>query len=212
MFPQAQSFQSAPSFQPMASAVRDERTDEENFSKGMEKMFGREIPFDPVVKDVIDKGIKESRWMDPEKRAQVIETAGYLAYDIMIVESLGDLEDAEVAKGAKQAAENCIKKRLKEMNYATVEGTLHVPLSQKKAFDQEAVIYAKLLEEAKEAAEKYKGYTNDERKPSVTEEPLQMLPKETSTQKACGSNASFKEDRVVKMKKEKKKKKKRGQK
>ena len=133
MFPQAQSFQSAPSFQPMASAVRDERTDEENFSKGMEKMFGREIPFDPVVKDVIDKGIKESRWMDPEKRAQVIETAGYLAYDIMIVESLGDHEDAEVAKGAKQAAENCIKKPLKEMNYATVEGTLYVPLSQKKS-------------------------------------------------------------------------------
>lgn len=45
-------------------------------------MFGREIPFDPVVKDVIDKGIKESRWMDSEKRAQVIETVGYLAYDI----------------------------------------------------------------------------------------------------------------------------------
>ena len=47
--------------------------------------------------------------MDPEKRAQVIESAGYLCYDIMIVESLRDHEDAKVAKGAKQAAENCIK-------------------------------------------------------------------------------------------------------
>ena len=47
--------------------------------------------------------------MNPEKRAQVIETAGYLAYDIMVVESLGDHADAEVAKGAKQVTKNCIK-------------------------------------------------------------------------------------------------------
>lgn len=50
----------------------------------------------------------------------------------MIVESLGDHEDAEVAKGAKQAAENCIKKRLKEINYATVEGTLQYHCRKKK--------------------------------------------------------------------------------
>ena len=86
-------------------------------------MFGREIPFDPVVKHVMDKGIQESRLMDLEKRAQEIDTAGYLAYDIMIVESLGDHEDAEVAKGAKQAAENCIKKPLKGIKYRTVKET-----------------------------------------------------------------------------------------
>ena len=72
-------------------------------------MFGQKIPLSPDVKYVIDKGIEESRLMDPEKRAQVIESAGYLCYDIMIVESLRDHEHAKVAKGAKQAAENCIK-------------------------------------------------------------------------------------------------------
>ena len=93
----------------MASERTDEQTDEENYSEGIEKMFGQKISLDPDVKYVIDEGVKESRWMDPEKRAQVIETAGYLAYDIIIVERLGDHADAEVAKGAKQAAENCIK-------------------------------------------------------------------------------------------------------
>ena len=83
------------------------------FSTGMEKMFGQEIPFDPVVKHVIDKGIQESRLMDLEKRAQEIDTAGYLVYDIMIVENLGDHADAEVAKGGKQVTENCIKKTFK---------------------------------------------------------------------------------------------------
>ena len=72
-------------------------------------MFGPKIPLSPDVKYVIDKGIEESRLMDPVKRAPVIESAGYLCYDIMIVESLRDHEDAKVAKGAKQAAENCIK-------------------------------------------------------------------------------------------------------
>ena len=46
--------------------------------------------------------------MDPEKRA-LVKSAGYLCYDIMIAESLRDHEDAKVAKGAKQAAENFIK-------------------------------------------------------------------------------------------------------
>ena len=40
--------------------------------------------------------------MDLEKRAQEIYTAGYLVYDIMIVENLGDHADAEVAKGVKK--------------------------------------------------------------------------------------------------------------
>ena len=47
--------------------------------------------------------------MDLEKRAQEVETAGYLANDTMIIENLGDHADAEVAKGAKQVTENCIK-------------------------------------------------------------------------------------------------------
>ena len=47
--------------------------------------------------------------MELEKRAQEIYIAGYLVYDIMIVENLGDHADAEVAKGAKQVTENCIK-------------------------------------------------------------------------------------------------------
>ena len=189
----------------MASASRDEQ----DFCEGMETMFGQKVPFDSDVKCVIDEGIKESRRMNPEKRAQVIETAGYLAYDIMIVESLGDHADAEVAKGAKQAAESCIKKRLKEMKYPTVEETVHKPLSQKEAFDQEAFGYAKLLSEAMEAAEKYKGYNNDEGKPSANEEPLQMLPKETSRQGACESNPSVKEGGVVEMRKESKARKRR---
>ena len=75
----------------------------------MEKMFGQELLFDPVVKHVIDKGIKVSRLMDLEKRAQEVDTAGYLACDTMIVENLGDHADAEVTKGAKQVTENCIK-------------------------------------------------------------------------------------------------------
>ena len=145
--------------------------------------------------------------MDPEKRAQVIETAGYLAYDIIIVERLGDHADAEVAKGAKQAAENCIKKRLEEMKCRSIEETSHVPLSQKKAFDQEGIGYAKLLEEAMEAAEKYKGYNNDEEKPSANEEPLQMLPKENSKKAAFASNTSVKEGGIAKMRKESVKKK-----
>ena len=176
----------------MASERTDEQTDEENFSEGIEKMFGQKISLDPDLKYVIDEGIKESRWMDPEKRAQVIETAGYLAYDIIVVERLGDHADAEVAKGAKQAAENCIKERLEEMKCRSVEETSHVPLSQKKAFDQEGIGYAKLLEEAMEAAEKYKGYNNDEEKPSANEEPLQMLPKENSKKAAFASNTSVK--------------------
>ena len=176
----------------MASERTDEQTDEENFSEGIEKMFGQKISLDPDLKYVIDEGIKESRWMDPEKRAQVIETAGYLAYDIIIVERLGDHADAEVAKGAKQAAENCIKKGLEEMKCRSVEETSHIPLSQKKAFDQEGIGYAKLLEEAMEAAEKYKGYDNDEEKPSANEEPLQMLPKENSKKAAFASNTSVK--------------------
>ena len=49
----------------------------------MEKMFGQELLFDPVVKHVIDKGIKVSRLMDLEKRAQEVDTAGYLANDTM---------------------------------------------------------------------------------------------------------------------------------
>lgn len=87
----------------MASASRDKQ------DESIETMFGQKIPLSPDVKYVIDKGIEESRLMDPEKRAQVIESAGYLCYNIMIVESLRDHEDAKVAKGAKQAAENCIK-------------------------------------------------------------------------------------------------------
>ena len=51
--------------------------------------------------------------MDLEKRAQEIYTAGYLVYDIMIVEKLRDHADAEVAKGGKQVIENCIKKTFK---------------------------------------------------------------------------------------------------
>ena len=93
------------------------------FSTCMEKMFGQELLFDPVVKHVIDKGIKVSRLTDLEKRAQEVDTAGYLANDNMIVENLGDHADAEVAKGAKQVTENCIKKRLKETKYRTVEET-----------------------------------------------------------------------------------------
>ena len=61
--------------------------------------------------------------MDLEKRSQEIYTAGYLVYDIMIVENLGDHTDAEVAKGAKQFTENFIEERLKEVKYRTVEET-----------------------------------------------------------------------------------------
>ena len=93
----ARGFQITPS--PFCSEEQAEGRAE--FSIGMEKMFGQEMPFDPVVKHVIDKGIKESRLMDLEKRAQEIDTAGYLVCDIMIVENLGDHADAEVAKGAK---------------------------------------------------------------------------------------------------------------
>ena len=91
--------------------------------------------------------------MDPEKRA-LVKSAGYLCYDIMIVESLRDHEDAKVAKGAKQAAENCIKKRLKEMKHSPVEEILYVPLSQEEAIED--IGYARLFEETKEAAEDYK--------------------------------------------------------
>lgn len=182
----------------MASAARYEQ----DFCEGMETMFGRKIPFDPDVKHVIDEGIKESRCMDPEKRTQVIETAGYLCYDIMIVESLQDLEDAEIAKGAKQAAENCIKKRLKEMKHPLVEEIFHVPLPKKEAFYQEAIGYVKLLEEAKEAAENYREKKFDEGKLLATEEPLEMQPKGNSEEKATESITSFKEGRVVEMRKE----------
>ena len=138
--------------------------------------------------------------MDPEKRALVIESAGYLCYDIMIVESLRDHEDAKVAKGAKQAAENCIKKRLKEMKHSPVEEILYVPLSQEEAIED--IKYAKLFEEAKEAAEDYKEMKFDKEKPSAIKEPLEILPKETSKQMACESNTSFKGSRVVETRKE----------
>ena len=114
--------------------------------------------------------------MDLEKREQEIYIAGYLVYDIMIVENLGDHADAEVAKGVKQFTENFIKKRLKEVKYRTVEETWHVPLSE-RVFDQEAIEYAKLLKKAKEAAEKCKEKKFDEGKPSATKEPQQCCQK-----------------------------------
>ena len=180
----------------MASAPRDEQ----DYCESIETMFGQKIPLNPHVKYVIDKGIEESRLMDPEKRALVIESTGYLCYDIMIVESLRDHEDAKVANGAKQAAENCIKKRLKEMKHSPVEEILYVPLSQEEAIED--IGYAKLFEETKEAAEDYKEMKFDKEKPSATKEPLEILPKETSKQMACESNTSFKGSRVVETRKE----------
>ncbi|XP_022810616.1 uncharacterized protein LOC111347655, partial [Stylophora pistillata] len=118
--------------------------DEQGFCDGMVETYDEEINFDKDVKKVIDEGIKEARQMDPEKRAQVIETAGRLAYDIMIVESIGDERDAKVARGRKEAAENFIKEELKRM------------VSQEDAFKQERYPYAELLVEAKKAAEKEK--------------------------------------------------------
>lgn len=108
----------------------------QGYCDGMQKMYGKKIPFDPEVKYVIDRGIEETRKMDPEEKARVIESAGYLAYDIMIVVSIGGHKDAKVAKGAKQAAEKLIKDRVGKI-------TKGAPCQ-----------YAKLLEEAKEAAEK----------------------------------------------------------
>ena len=180
----------------MASAPRDEQ----DYCESIETMFGQKIPLNPHVKYVIDKGIEESTLMDPEKKALVIESTGYLCYDIMIVESLRDHEDAKVANGAKQAAENCIKKRLKEMKHSPVEEILYVPLSQEEAIED--IGYAKLFEETKEAAEDYKEMKFDEEKPSATKEPLEILPKETSKQMACESNTSFKGSRVVETRKE----------
>lgn len=177
----------------MASASRNEQ------DEIIETMFGQKIPLSPDVKYVIDKGIEESRLMDPEKRA-LVKSAGYLCYDIMIVESLRDHEDAKVANGAKQAAENCIKKRLKEMKHSPVEEILYVPLSQEEAIEH--IGYAKLFEETKEAAEDYKEMKFDKEKPSATKEPLEILPKETSKQMACESNTSFKGNRVVETRKE----------
>lgn len=57
-----------------------------------------------------------------------------------------------------------------------------------------------------EAAYKYKEYNNNEWKQSVTEEASQVLPKETSTQKACEPNTPFNEEsrRNEKVKKKKK--------
>ncbi|PFX16229.1 uncharacterized protein LOC111342480 isoform X2 [Stylophora pistillata] len=109
---------------------------EEGYCDGIQKMYGKKIPFDPEVKYVIDKGIEETREMDPEERARVIESAGYLAFDIMIVESMGDHKDANVAKRVKQAAEKFIKDQVGKI-------TNEAPHK-----------YAKLLEDAKEAAEK----------------------------------------------------------
>ncbi|CAH3136169.1 unnamed protein product [Pocillopora meandrina] len=88
--------------------------------------------------------------MDLEKREQEIYIAGYLVYDIMIVENLGDHADAEVAKGVKQFTENFIKKPIE---------------------------YAKLLKKAKEAAEKCKEKKFDVGKPSATKEPQQCCQK-----------------------------------
>ena len=95
--------------------------------------------------------------MDHEKRAQVIETAGYLAYDIMIFESLGDHEDGKVAKGRKEAAEKLIKDELKKME------------SKGQALKQERYPYAKLLEEAKRAAEEERERIFSEGKPQTAE-------------------------------------------
>lgn len=70
---------------------------------------------------------------------------------------------------------------------------------KKKSFDQEAIGNAQLVKEAKEAAKSYKEKKFYEGKPSATEQPLEMLIKETSKQKACESNTSFKEGRLVKI-------------
>ena len=70
---------------------------------------------------------------------------------------------------------------------------------KKEVFDQEAIEFSKLPKEAKEAAEKYKEKTFGEGKPSVAKEPLQLPPKDISKLKACESNTSFKEGRLVKM-------------
>ena len=67
---------------------------------------------------------------------------------------------------------------------------------KKEVFDQEAIEFSKLPEEAKK---KYKEKTSGKGKPSDAKEPLQLPPKDISKLKACESNASFKEGRLVKM-------------
>ena len=64
-----------------------------------------------------------------------------------------------------------------------------------------------MREEAKEAAETYKEKKFDEGKPSDTEEPLEMQPKEPPKQKASEFITSFKERRVVEIRKESEKRK-----
>ena len=84
------------------------------------------------------------------------------------------------------------------MEYPTVEKNFTcTTVAKKKSFDQEAIGNSQLVKEAKEAAKTYKEKKFYEGKPSATEQPLEMLIKETSKQKACESNTSFKEGRLV---------------
>ena len=64
---------------------------------------------------------------------------------------------------------------------------------KKEVFDQKAIEFSKLPKEAKK---KYKEKTFGKGKPSDAKEPLQLPPKKL---KACESNTSFKEGRLVKM-------------
>lgn len=86
------------------------------------------------------------------------------------------------------------------MEYPTVEKNFTcTTVAKKKSFDQEAIGNAQLVKEAKEAGKTYKEKKFYEGKPSATEQPLEMLIKETSKQKACEFNTSFKEGRLVKI-------------
>ena len=67
---------------------------------------------------------------------------------------------------------------------------------KKEVFDQKAIEFSKLPKEAKK---KYKEKTFGEGKPSDAKEPLQLAPKDISKLRACESNTSFKEGRLVKM-------------
>ena len=116
----------------------------------------------------------------------------------MIVENLGDHADAEVAKGVKQFTENFIKKRLKEVKYRTVEETWHVPLSEKESLIKKLLNMQNCLKSEGgrwkvQRGEVWRGKTiSYQRTPT-------MLSKEISKQKACESNTSFKEGRLIKM-------------
>ncbi|PFX15091.1 hypothetical protein AWC38_SpisGene20704 [Stylophora pistillata] len=118
----------------MASQAEEE-AEEKEFWEKIEMMFDRKFPIDEDVRKVINAGIKESRYLDPKEREEVIDAAVCLAYDIVTVAQREEEgKEAEIAKIAKREAEVYIKSKLEERRKTSFEQEASGPKASPEDF------------------------------------------------------------------------------